>query len=186
MNAEYSKYVNPQWVSMLTLLQMNVRCQRCYGAELLTEDGNVTLDFSSGYCVHDTEHNHSAIIDAIKDELDRGRLAVLLSHVLDLDGQPAHRLFYGLTCGALSIMGDVSGSVEAINGEDLCLAFQQSIPLSAAMRAGNLTRYEVEHARIDAAEPKLFANLLDAHVRLLNLTLLPATAATLDWEIATA
>ena len=54
------------------------------------------------------------------------------------------------------------------------------------MRAGNLTRYEVEHARIDAAEPKLFANLLDAHVRLLNLSLIPATAATLDWEIATA
>ena len=103
MNAEYSKYVNPQWVSLLNLLQMNVWCQHCYGAELFTEDGNGALGFSSGYCVHDTEHNHSAIIDAIKDELDRGGLAVLLSHVLDLDGQLAHRLFHGLTCGALSI-----------------------------------------------------------------------------------
>ncbi len=90
--AEYSDYVNPQWVRLLNLLRMNVRYQRCYGCELLTEDGNVILDFLSGYCVHNTGHNHPAIIEAIKDELDRGGPAMLQSHVPDLAGKLAHRL----------------------------------------------------------------------------------------------
>jgi ornithine--oxo-acid transaminase len=47
--ADYSDYVNPQWVRLLNLLQMNVRYRRCSGSELFTEDGNVILDFLSGY-----------------------------------------------------------------------------------------------------------------------------------------
>ncbi len=148
-SAEYSEYVNPQWVRLLNLLQMNVRYQRCSGTELFTDDGKVILDFLSGYCVHNTGHNHPAIIRAIKDELDRCVPAMLQSHVPDLAGELAHRLcslaggklenvffacsgsegvesaikfarkrtgrtgllyaegaFHGLTCGALSLMGD--------------------------------------------------------------------------------
>src|ERR1700694_2562805 len=147
--ADYSNYVNPQWVRLLNLLQMNVRYQRCSGSVLITEDGNVILDFLSGYCVHNTGHNHPAIIKAIKSELDRDGPAMLQSHVSDLAGTLAHRLcmlaggglekvffacsgsegveaaikfarkrtrrtgliyakgaFHGLTCGALSLMGD--------------------------------------------------------------------------------
>lgn len=147
--AAYFNYVNPQWVRLLDLLQMNVRYQRCCGSELFAEDGSVILDFLSGYCVHNTGHNHPAIIEAIKDELDRGGPAMLQSHVPDLAGTLAQRLctlaggglekvyfacsgsegvesaikfarkrtgrtgliyaegaFHGLTCGALSLMGD--------------------------------------------------------------------------------
>src|SRR5579863_7771525 len=50
--ALYEKYVNPQWVRLLDVLQMNVRYRRCIGTELHTEDGRIILDFNSGYCVH--------------------------------------------------------------------------------------------------------------------------------------
>ena len=52
--ALYAEYVNPQWVRLLDLLQMNVQYTRCLGAELFTSDGRRFLDFLSGYCVHNT------------------------------------------------------------------------------------------------------------------------------------
>jgi 4-aminobutyrate aminotransferase-like enzyme len=50
---------------------MNVSYERCSGSELFTADGRRILDFLSGYCVHNTGHNHPAIIAALKEELDR-------------------------------------------------------------------------------------------------------------------
>lgn len=128
---------------------MNVRYARCAGVELFTGDGNRVLDFLSGYCVHNLGHNHPAILQAIKDELDRCGPAMLQSHVPERAGELATRLcqsaggnltkvffcssgsegieaaikfarahtrrngllytegaFHGLTCGALSLMGD--------------------------------------------------------------------------------
>jgi 4-aminobutyrate aminotransferase-like enzyme len=58
---QYQEHVNPQWVRLLDALQMNVRYRRCNGAELQSEDGRRFLDFLSGYCVHNTGHNHPAI-----------------------------------------------------------------------------------------------------------------------------
>jgi len=146
---QYSSSVNPQWVRLLNLLQMNVHYDRCQGAELFTSDGRRILDFLSGYSVHNAGHNHPAIIAAIKDELDRKGPAMLQSHVPERAGELAERLcrlcggrvkkvffassgsegveaaikfsrahtgrtgllhaqgaFHGLTCGALSLMGD--------------------------------------------------------------------------------
>ena len=146
---DYYEHVNPQWVRLLNVLQMNVSYERCAGSELFTTDGRVILDFLSGYCVHNVGHNHPAVIAALKDELDRQGPAMLQSHVPDLAGVLAKRLcdlaggnlrkaffacsgsegvesaikfarkstgrigllyadgaFHGLTCGALSMMGD--------------------------------------------------------------------------------
>ena len=145
----YSQYVNPQWVKLLDLLQMGARYTRCAGAHLETEDGRKIVDFLSGYCVHNTGHNHPHIVAAIKAELDRSGPAMLQSHVPELAGELAEQLcqrcggrltkvffcssgsegieavikfarahtgrsgmlyangaFHGLTCGALSMMGD--------------------------------------------------------------------------------
>jgi ornithine--oxo-acid transaminase len=145
----YQERVNPQWVRLLDVLQMNPRYTRCEGTELFTEDGRRILDFLSGYCVHNLGHNHPAVIEAIKDELDRRGPAMLQSHVPELAGELADKLcwraggrvkkaffcssgsegveaaikfsrahtrregllyaegaFHGLTCGALSLMGD--------------------------------------------------------------------------------
>ena len=145
----YSQYVNPQWVKLLHLLQMDARYRRCAGAHLETEKGRKIADFLSGYCVHNTGHNHPHIVQAIKNELDGGGPAMLQSHVPELAGELAEQLcrraggrlrkvffcssgsegieavikyarahtgragmlyaeggFHGLTCGALSMMGD--------------------------------------------------------------------------------
>lgn len=145
----YDQRVNPQWVRLLDALQMNVRYTRCSGTELFTSDGRTILDFLSGYCVHNIGHNHPAILEAIKDELDRMGPAMLQSHVPEHAGALAEALceraggklkkvffpssgsegveaaikfvrahtkrdgllyaqgaFHGLTCGALSLMGD--------------------------------------------------------------------------------
>ena len=57
-NCTYANHVNPQWVRLLNLLQLNVQYKRCSGTELHTADNRVILDFLSGYCVHNTGHNH--------------------------------------------------------------------------------------------------------------------------------
>jgi ornithine--oxo-acid transaminase len=128
---------------------MNVPYTRCEGVELWRADGKRVLDFLSGYCVHNTGHNHPEIIRALKEELDRCGPVMLQSHVPELAGELAQRLcqsaggrlkkvhftnsgsegvetaikfarahtgrpgllfaegaFHGLTCGALSLMGN--------------------------------------------------------------------------------
>jgi ornithine--oxo-acid transaminase len=88
----YIDHVNPQWVRLLNLLQMQTQYHRCAGVELHTISGDVILDFLSGYCVHNAGHNHPAIIDALHRELDRSGPAMLQSHVPDLAGDLAQRL----------------------------------------------------------------------------------------------
>ena len=88
----YAEHVNPQWVRLLNLLQMNEQYERCCGCELFTSSGRRILDFLSGYCVHNTGHNHPAIVTALHEELDRGGPAMLQSHVPELAGELAQRL----------------------------------------------------------------------------------------------
>jgi ornithine--oxo-acid transaminase len=88
----YSEHVNPQWVRLLSLLEMNVRYTRCVGAELFTSDGDRILDFLSGYCVHNLGHNHPSVIAALHEELDRCGPAMLQSHVPELAGELAAKL----------------------------------------------------------------------------------------------
>jgi ornithine--oxo-acid transaminase len=128
---------------------MNAPYEQCRGVELYTSDGRRILDFLSGYCVHNVGHNHTAIIEAVRDELERRGPAMLQSHVPELAAELASQLcarsgghlrkayfassgsesieaaikfarahtgragllsaegaFHGLTCGALSLMGD--------------------------------------------------------------------------------
>ena len=90
--SSYADHVNPQWVRLLNLLDMNVVYERCVGTELFTVDGRRVLDFLSGYCVHNTGHNHPRIIAALQDELERRGPAMLQSHVPELAGELARRL----------------------------------------------------------------------------------------------
>ena len=82
----YRDHVNPHWVRLLDLLDMNVRYKRCAGSELFTDDGRRILDFLSGYCVHNVGHNHPAVIAALHEELDQSGPAMLQSHVPELAG----------------------------------------------------------------------------------------------------
>ena len=89
---QYSDHVNPQWVRLLSLLEMNVRYKRCAGVQLFAADGTRILDFLSGYCVHNLGHNHPAVIAALHEELERGGPAMLQSHVPELAGELAAEL----------------------------------------------------------------------------------------------
>ena len=179
--SRYEESVNPHWVRLLNLLQMNAKYARCSGAELFTSEGRRILDFLSGYCVHNTGHNHPRIVAALHDELEKNGPAMLQSHVPELAGELAVALcsraggrlnkaffcssgsegveaaikfartttrrtgllyandaFHGLTCGALSLMGDCFWS----EGFGPMLPDAEGVPFGdlAALRAKLATR----------------------------------------------
>jgi len=97
--------------------------------------------------------------------------------------------------GSAALIGDASGSEDAITGDGLMLSLQQSIALADAMAAGNLSQYQAEHEhlmrrprvmaglmlaldrspwlrrralRAMAAEPAIFGNLVAMHVGALS------------------
>jgi flavin-dependent dehydrogenase len=86
-----------------------------------------------------------------------------------LDGAPAstpergavtasrslRRVFRGRTI----LIGDASGSVDAITGEGLSLSFHQAIALGDALAAGDLAAYQSAHRRL-AQRPHLMAKLM--------------------------
>jgi flavin-dependent dehydrogenase len=61
--------------------------------------------------------------------------------------------------GRVALIGDASGSVDAITGEGLSIAFQQAAALADAIAAGDLAGYQDAHRRI-ARRPELMAALL--------------------------
>jgi len=108
--SRYEEFVNPQWVTLLNLLEMNVEYERCEGCELFTRDGRRILDFLSGYCVHNVGHNHRYIIEALKEELDKSGPAMLQSHVPELAGDLAARLCHLAGGGLKKVYFGSSGS----------------------------------------------------------------------------
>ncbi len=69
--------------------------------------------------------------------------------------------------GDIALVGEASGSVDAVTGEGLSMAFRQAIALAEAMRAGSLQQYETAHRRI-ARLPRMMSTLMlamDKHPR---------------------
>lgn len=59
----------------------------------------------------------------------------------------------------VALLGDASGSVDAITGEGLRMAFRQALALADALAAGNLRQYQQAHAEI-AKRPMMMGNLM--------------------------
>ncbi len=64
-----------------------------------------------------------------------------------------------VTKGRLALLGDASGTVDAITGEGLHLAFRQATALAEALAAGDLGQYGAAHRRLQKM-PQLMARLL--------------------------
>ena len=64
-----------------------------------------------------------------------------------------------VTRGNVALIGDASGSVDAITGEGLCLAFHQAAALAEAMAAGDLCTYAKKHRQF-ARRPSIMADLM--------------------------
>ena len=59
----------------------------------------------------------------------------------------------------LALIGDASGTVDAIAGEGLNLAFSQALSLAACLESGDLEPYQAEHDRLNS-RPLLMARLM--------------------------
>jgi menaquinone-9 beta-reductase len=79
----------------------------------------------------------------ISRRLDGARFATV-----ERGGISASRKLRRVQSAQVALIGDASGSVDAITGEGLLLAFQQAIALAEAMEYGDLGRYEIVHRRI--------------------------------------
>jgi flavin-dependent dehydrogenase len=144
-------------------------------------------------------------------EVER-RLACAGPPNLQRGGVTASRRLKAVCRGNVALVGDASGSVDAITGEGLCLGFQQSVALAAALEAGDLSLYQAEHRRIGrrpellaglmllldrrrglrsrtiralAGRPNLFARMLAMHVGELSTADLLANGLSLGWRMLT-
>ena len=114
----------------------------------------------------------------------------------------------------IALVGDASGSVGAITGEGLCLAFQQAICLAEALAQSNPAYYQAAHRRITklpaamarllltmdkhasirrrvlhglASEPEIFERLLALHLGALAPAGLGVSGmVNLGWRVLTA
>jgi flavin-dependent dehydrogenase len=112
--------------------------------------------------------------------------------------------------GNVALVGDASGSVDAITGEGLRLAFRQALALAEAVRGGDLRPYGRVHqqlaqrplwmarlllqlGRLDgmrsrvlsilSRNPELFSRLLAVHVGRATAGDLVAAGAQLGWQV---
>lgn len=70
-----------------------------------------------------------------------------------------NRKFRRVSMGSVALIGDASGTVDAITGEGIGLAFSQAMVLADCLRTGDLARYERKHSRL-ALRPWMMARLM--------------------------
>ena len=61
--------------------------------------------------------------------------------------------------GNVVLIGDASGTVDAITGEGLGLAFSQAVALASCLESGDLRRYQIEHRKL-AVRPLCMGRLM--------------------------
>lgn len=125
-------------------------------------------------------------------------------------GVTAMRRLQAVYRGNVALVGDASGSVDAITGEGLCLLFQHALALADALEVGDLTRYAAAHRAIGrrpewmadlmllldgrdrlraraframAARPSLFARMLAMHVGELSTLAFLRNGLALGWQM---
>jgi flavin-dependent dehydrogenase len=112
------------------------------GVALLSRDSQLRLDGA----LADFPQLRRRLEGAVASSTERG--AVTVSRRL-------RRVFRGRTV----LVGDASGSVDAITGEGLSLSFHQAVALSDALCSGELASYQAEHTRL-ARRPAFVASML--------------------------
>ena len=70
-----------------------------------------------------------------------------------------NRVFASVWRKNLVLIGDASGTVDAITGEGIGLAFSQALALAESLASGDLRYYEAEHRRL-ARRPLWMARLM--------------------------
>ena len=118
-----------------------------------------------------------------------------------------------VTNGRVALIGDASGTVDAITGEGMSLAFLQAEAMAEAIARENVAQYEAAHARlrrrpiwmarallamenrswaqervvrIFASEPQLFQRILSGHTGDGSTFSLASAGARLGWRLLAA
>jgi menaquinone-9 beta-reductase len=79
-----------------------------------------------------------------------GRLLGAIPTSKELGNMTSLMRLPAVTRGRIALVGDASGTVDAITGHGLSLSFQQASYLAEAFERGNLTHYESAHRKINA------------------------------------
>lgn len=100
-------------------------------------------------------------------------------------GSTITRRLRAVTRGRVALIGDASGSVDAITGEGMALAFRQAASLAACLAANDLPQYEHDHRRL-ARRPAFMAEMLlllggDDQIRQWTLRGLAACPRVFEW-----
>ncbi len=69
------------------------------------------------------------------------------------------RIFPAIARGRVALIGDASGTVDAVTGHGLSLSFQQAVKLAEAIKSGDLGHYQHAHKQI-AAVPVAMSRLM--------------------------
>ena len=88
-------------------------------------------------------------------------------------GITATRRLKAVCRGRVALVGDASGSVDAVTGEGLCLLFQHAAALTDAFAANDLSLYAAAHRRA-GGRPRLMSDLMlmiDGRARLRSLVM---------------
>ncbi len=112
------------------------------------------------------------------------RLAVSTSTSAERGAVSASRRLKSVYSDHVALVGDASGSVDAITGEGLCLLFHHATALADALAAGDLRQYAAEHRRI-GRRPAIMADLmlmLEARSRLRRRALTTMSAHPVHFE----
>ena len=123
-----------------------------------------------------------------------------------------NRRFKRVWRGNAALIGDASGTVDAITGEGLGLAFRQAAALAQSLESGDLARYQSEYRKLAALptwmarlmltldqrprlqrrtvrvfqkHPEVFRRLLALHVGALPPSHVVKDGLTLGWELLT-
>ncbi len=119
-----------------------------------------------------------------------------------------------VTAGRVALIGEASGSADAITGEGLAMCFRQAVSLGRALAAEDLSLYEREHRKIMSlpqlmgramllmdrnawvrnrslralqASPQIFERMLSVHVGAVPLAKFGVSATfNLGWQMLTA
>jgi flavin-dependent dehydrogenase len=142
----------------------------------------------------------------------RSRLESAATASAERGGVSASRRLKRVWRGNVALIGDASGSVDAVTGEGLCLLFQQATALADALAREDLSAYQAAHRRLGrrpewmgdlmlaldrfpalrrrtiramARNPRLFARMLAMHVGELSAFDCVANGLSLGWEMLT-
>lgn len=90
----------------------------------------------------------------------RGRFDMAQATSVERGCLTLSRRFRRVTQGNIALIGDASGSADAITGEGLALAFRQASLLAESLHAGSLDLYQARHAATLALAQRMSTLLL--------------------------